>query len=71
MAKEPPLTLEGTVVAAHRNYLFDVEFPGGHVARCYISGKAIRNKIFIALGDMVRVELSPYDLTKGRITYRL
>jgi translation initiation factor IF-1 len=69
--KEPPLILEGTVVAAHRNYLFDVAFDGGHVARCYIAGATIKNRIFIAVGDAVRCELSAYDLQKGRIVYRL
>jgi translation initiation factor IF-1 len=71
MAKEERIEFEGTVVEALPNAMFRVEIEGGHKVLAYVSGKMRTNFIRILPGDKVRVELSPYDLTKGRITYRL
>lgn len=70
MAKEDVLELEGTVVEALPNAMFQVEFENGHRVLAHISGKLRMNFIRILPGDKVTVELSPYDLTKGRITWR-
>ena len=71
MAKEDVLELEGTVIEALPNAMFQVEFENGHRVLAHISGKLRMNFIRILPGDKVRVEMTPYDLTKGRITYRL
>ena len=70
MAKDDVLELEGTVLEAIPNAMFKVELPNGHVILAHISGKLRMNYIRILPGDKVTVELSPYDLTKGRITWR-
>ncbi len=70
MAKEGVLELEGTVVEALPNAMFQVEFENGHRILAHISGKLRMNFIRILPGDKVTVEMSPYDLTKGRITWR-
>ena len=70
MAKEDVLELEGTVVEALPNAMFQVEFENGHRILAHISGKLRMNFIRILPGDKVTVEMSPYDLTKGRITWR-
>jgi translation initiation factor IF-1 len=70
MAKQEPIEKDGTVVNEHPNYNFTVEFDNGKQAHCYCSGDIRNNKINILPGDRVKVELSPYDLEKGRITYR-
>lgn len=70
MAKDDVLELEGTVLEALPNAMFKVELPNGHVIMAHISGKLRMNYIRILPGDKVTVELSPYDLTKGRITWR-
>ena len=70
MAKEDVLELEGTVVEALPNAMFQVELENGHKILAHISGKLRMNFIRILPGDKVTVELSPYDLEKGRITYR-
>jgi len=62
--------VEGTVVKALPNTQFRVELDNGHQVLAYISGKMRKYYIRILLGDRVRVELSPYDLTRGRIVYR-
>lgn len=67
---EETLTLEGKVVEALPNAQFRVELENGHVVLAYLSGKMRRNYIRVFLGDKVRVDMSPYDLTRGRITYR-
>ncbi len=67
---EETLTLEGKVVEALPNAQFRVELENGHVVLAYLSGKMRRNYIRVFLGDRVRVDMSPYDLTRGRITYR-
>ena len=70
MSKQNAIELEGTVVESLPNAMFNVELENGKVIRCTISGKIRMNYIRILPGDKVDVEISPYDLTKGRITYR-
>jgi translation initiation factor IF-1 len=70
MAKEDQIQLSGTVVDTLPNTLFRVELENGHVIMAHISGKMRKNYIRILTGDKVKVELSPYDLSKGRITFR-
>ena len=70
MSKEDMIELEGTVVEAMPNAMFKVEIQGGHVILALISGKLRMNFIRILPGDKVTVEMSPYDLSKGRITWR-
>ena len=70
MAKEEQIEMDGTVVDTLPNTMFRVELENGHVVTAHISGKMRKNYIRILTGDQVRVELTPYDLTKGRITYR-
>lgn len=70
MAKEDMIELEGTVVEALPNAMFKVEIQGGHEILAHISGKLRMNYIRILPGDKVTLEMSPYDLTRGRITWR-
>jgi translation initiation factor IF-1 len=71
MAKqEEKIEVEGTVIEALPNTMFRVELDNGHEVLAYLSGKMRKYYIRILLGDRVRVEISPYDLTRGRITYR-
>lgn len=70
MSKQDMIELEGVVVEAMPNAMFQVEIPGGHKILAHISGKLRMNYIRILPGDKVTVEMSPYDLTKGRITWR-
>ena len=70
MSKADMIELEGTVVEALPNAMFKVQIDGGHVIVAHISGKLRMNFIRILPGDSVKVEMSPYDLTKGRITWR-
>ena len=70
MAKEEAITVEGTVVEALPNTMFRVELASKHVVLAHVSGKMRMHFIKILPGDKVTVELSPYDLTRGRITYR-
>jgi len=70
LPKEDVIEVEGTVVEALPNGMFRVEIKGGHCILAHISGKIRIHFIRILLGDRVKVELSPYDLTRGRITYR-
>ncbi len=70
MSKEDVIELEGTVVEAMPNATFKVEIQGGHIILAHISGKLRMNFIRILPGDKVTVEMSPYDLSKGRITWR-
>ena len=70
MSKSDMIELEGTVVEALPNAMFKVQIDGGHVILAHISGKLRMNFIRILPGDKVVVEMSPYDLTKGRITWR-
>jgi len=70
MPKEDQLEMEGTVIETLPNTMFRVELDNGHVITAHISGKMRKNYIRILTGDRVTVEMTPYDLTKGRITYR-
>ena len=70
MAKDDVIEVEGTVVEAMPNAMFQVELANGHRLLAHISGKLRMNYIRILTGDKVTVEMSPYDLTKGRITWR-
>ncbi|MFO7461618.1 MAG: translation initiation factor IF-1 [Desulfatiglandales bacterium] len=70
MAKEDVITVEGTVVETLPNAMFRVELDNGHRVLAHISGKMRMHFIKILPGDKVSIELSPYDLTRGRIVYR-
>jgi translation initiation factor IF-1 len=70
MEKEEAIEVEGTVVEPLPNAMFRVELKNGHKVLAHISGKMRMNFIRILPGDRVKLELSPYDLTRGRITYR-
>lgn len=70
MSKEDVLELEGVVKEVQPNATFLVELANGHTIQAHISGKLRMNYIRILVGDKVTVEMSPYDLTKGRITWR-
>jgi translation initiation factor IF-1 len=70
VAKEEAIVVEGTVVEPLPNAMFRVELDNGHKVLAHVSGKMRKFFIRILPGDKVTVELSPYDLTKGRITYR-
>ncbi len=70
MAKEETIEVEGAVVEALPNAMFRVELANGHKVLAHVSGKIRMNFIRILPGDRVTVELSPYDLSRGRITYR-
>ena len=70
MAKDDVLELEGTVIDALPNAMFMVELENGHKILSHISGKLRMNYIKIIPGDGVKIEMSPYDLTKGRIVWR-
>ena len=68
--KEDKIEVEGEVVEAYRNGMFKVSLDSGHEVLGYTAGKMKRFRIRILPGDRIKVELSPYDLTRGRITYR-
>lgn len=70
MAKEEPIRMEAVVKEALPNTQFRVELPTGHVILAHVSGKMRMNFIRILPGDKVTIEMSPYDLTKGRIVFR-
>ena len=70
MAKDNVIEMEGTIVEKLPNAMFRVELENGHKILAHISGKLRMNFIRIIPGDKVKVEMSPYDLTKGRITWR-
>ena len=70
MAKDDVIEIEGTVVESLPNAMFQVELANGHKILAHISGKLRMNFIRILPGDKVTVEMSPYDLTRGRITWR-
>ena len=71
MAKKDGIEVQGTVTEAHPNAYFRVKLPNDHVVLAHASGKIRKHYIRILPGDQVMGELSPYDLTRGRITYRL
>lgn len=70
MPKQAAIEKEGTIIEALSNAMFRVELDNGHVIIAHISGKMRMHYIKILPGDKVRVEMSPYDLTKGRISFR-
>ena len=70
MSKEDVIEIEGTVIASLPNATFQVELANGHKILAHVSGKLRMNYIRIVPGDKVTVEMSPYDLSKGRITWR-
>ena len=70
MAKDDVIEIEGVVVETLPNAMFKVELENGHIVLAHVSGKIRMHYIRILPGDNVTVELSPYDLTRGRITYR-
>lgn len=70
MAKEDAIEMEGKVIDTLPNTMFRVELDNGHVVTAHISGRMRKHYIRILTGDRVTVELTPYDLTKGRIVYR-
>jgi len=70
MAKEDQIEMDGTVVDVLPNTMFRVQLENGHIVIAHISGKMRKNYIRILKGDKVTVQLTPYDLTKGRITFR-
>ena len=71
MSKKDIIEAEGRVLEVLPNQMFKIELDNGHVITCYTGGKMRKNKIRIVAGDKVRCELTPYDLTKGRVTYRI
>lgn len=71
MVKEDVIEMEGKVLETLPNTLFKVELENGHVVTAHISGRMRKHYIRILTGDGVKVELTPYDLSKGRITYRM
>jgi translation initiation factor IF-1 len=70
VAKEDQIEMEGTVIETLPNTMFRVELDNGHVVTAHISGKMRKHYIRILTGDRVTVEMTPYDLSKGRIIYR-
>jgi translation initiation factor IF-1 len=71
MSKSDLIEMEGAISEVLPGNMFRVTLDNGHIITCYTNGRLRQNKIKIILGDKVRIEMSPYDLTKGRITYRL
>mgnify|MGYP003574094453 CR=1 FL=1 len=70
MAKQPAIQQDGTITEAQSNAMFRVDMENGHIVTAHISGKMRMHYIKILPGDRVKIEMSPYDLTKGRITFR-
>jgi translation initiation factor IF-1 len=70
MPKEDHIEMEGTVIDTLPNTMFRVQLENGHIITAHISGRMRKHYIRILTGDKVKVELTPYDLTKGRIVYR-
>ena len=70
MAKQTSIEQDGTIIEALSNAMFRVELENGHILTAHISGKMRMHYIIILPGDKVKLEMSPYDLTKGRITFR-
>ncbi|EFY07347.1 MULTISPECIES: translation initiation factor IF-1 [Succinivibrionaceae] len=70
MAKEESIEMQGTVLETLPNTTFRVQLENGHIVMAHISGKMRKNYIRILTGDKVTVQITPYDLTKGRITFR-
>lgn len=71
MSKEDSIEMEGVVIETLPNTMFRVELENGHIVTAHISGKMRKNYIRILTGDKVKVEMTPYDLSKARITFRV
>lgn len=71
MAKEDQIEMDGKVIDTLPNTMFRVELENGHIVTAHISGKMRKHYIRILTGDKVKVEMTPYDLTKGRISFRM
>jgi translation initiation factor IF-1 len=71
MAKEDQIEMEGNVIDTLPNTMFRVQLENGHIVTAHISGKMRKHYIRILTGDSVKVEMTPYDLTKGRISFRM
>lgn len=71
MSKEDSLEMDGVVIETLPNTMFRVQLENGHIVTAHISGKMRKHYIRILTGDNVKVEMTPYDLSKGRITYRV
>ena len=71
MSKDGLLEFEGKILQVLPNQIFKVELENKHIVTCYTGGRLRKNKIRMIMGDSVRAEMTPYDLSKGRITYRL
>ena len=71
MAKQKSIEQEGKIIEAHSNAMFRVELDNGHVVTAHISGKMRLHYIKLLPGDKVKLEMSPYDLSKARITFRM
>ena len=71
MSKEESLEMDGVVIETLPNTMFRVQLENGHIVIAHISGKMRKHYIRILTGDAVKVEMTPYDLSKGRITYRV
>ena len=72
MAKsDDVIEFEGQIIDVLPGQSFKVELENGHIVVCYTSGRLRKNRIRLVLGDQVRIEMTPYDMTKGRVTYRL
>jgi translation initiation factor IF-1 len=71
MSKNDLIEMEGSISEVLPGNMFRVTLDNGHVITCYTNGRLRQNKIKIIMGDKVRIEMSAYDLSKGRITYRL
>jgi translation initiation factor IF-1 len=71
MSKDDSIEFEGTILETLTNTVFRVKLENGHVVTAHISGRMRKNYIRILTGDKVKIEMTPYDLTKGRITYRM
>ena len=71
MSKEDSIEMDGTVIETLPNTMFRVQLENGHIVTAHISGKMRKHYIRILTGDNVKVEMTPYDLSKGRITYRV
>jgi translation initiation factor IF-1 len=70
VAKDDIITMNGTIEEVQRNAIFKVKLENNHMITAVISGRMRQHKIQILLGDRVKIEMSPYDLTKGRVVYR-
>ena len=70
MAKQANIELDGTITKALSNAMFHVELENGHIVTAHTAGKLRKNRIRVLQGDNVTVEMTPYDLTKGRIIFR-